>query len=343
MNSLTRDFRYAVRTLGKSPGFTLAAVVTLALGIGANTAIFSVVHGVLLKSLPYPDADRIVECQRARRQRRAPPGLRSQLPRPPRPEPQPRRSGRVDRGPRIGLRRERAGAGQRSLRVPRLLCGPRRATRRRTPVRTRRARAGRSAGRRRQPFLLGPFPVAPAGSLAPLFALRGQPLPRRRSDARGVPVSRGGAALDGAGAIRIRGQPFGPQLARRRAAARRRRAGSRALRPRRDRGAAQAGARPGRRSRGRGGRAAQGRARRTSSPGAADAARRRRVPDAGGRRERDEPGPRAHNGQAPRARRARRPGSVARQPASDAFRGDAPRLWPERVRAFSCASGAWAP
>jgi putative ABC transport system permease protein len=61
MMTLAHDVRYALRTLARSPGYAAAAVLTLALGIGANTAIFSVVYGVLVRSLPYPDSGRIVD------------------------------------------------------------------------------------------------------------------------------------------------------------------------------------------------------------------------------------------------------------------------------------------
>ena len=60
MSSLLHDLRVALRSLAKAPTFATVTVATLAVAIGANTAIFSVVDGVLLRPLPYPDADRIV-------------------------------------------------------------------------------------------------------------------------------------------------------------------------------------------------------------------------------------------------------------------------------------------
>src|ERR1051325_7163191 len=54
------DLRYALRSLARAPGFSAVAILTLALCIGANSAIFSVIHAVLLKPYPYPDSDRLI-------------------------------------------------------------------------------------------------------------------------------------------------------------------------------------------------------------------------------------------------------------------------------------------
>src|ERR671933_8121 len=61
MRNFLNDLRHGVRLLRKAPAFSIAALIVLALGIGANTAVFSIVYGVLLRPLPFADPDRLVQ------------------------------------------------------------------------------------------------------------------------------------------------------------------------------------------------------------------------------------------------------------------------------------------
>lgn len=62
MEGFWRDVRYALRGFARSPAFAVAVILAVALGIGATTAVFSVVDRILFRSLPYPHADQLVDC-----------------------------------------------------------------------------------------------------------------------------------------------------------------------------------------------------------------------------------------------------------------------------------------
>src|SRR5258708_27620046 len=79
MDAIRSDLRYAARSLRHTRGFTLVALLTLALGIGATTAIVSVADALLLRPLPYPDSDRLVSLQSTHRSSSPDGGLASPL------------------------------------------------------------------------------------------------------------------------------------------------------------------------------------------------------------------------------------------------------------------------
>ena len=145
MDDLGQDLRFAVRALAKNPGFTLVVVLTLALGIGANTAIFSLMDQILLRLLPVEEPERLVVLQRSRtllghREQPQqhdhplfPPDVRG----PPRQEHGLRRRARGVQDPRAPHGRQPDGERPRRPRLRQLLRGPRPHPRRRTALHAR--------------------------------------------------------------------------------------------------------------------------------------------------------------------------------------------------------------
>ena len=80
MTTLMQDLRYSVRMLTKSPGFTAVAIVALALGIGANTAMYSIINAMLLRPFPFRDLDRAVSVWEAEAKRTSHAGGPGQFP-----------------------------------------------------------------------------------------------------------------------------------------------------------------------------------------------------------------------------------------------------------------------
>src|SRR6185436_7790630 len=73
MDSFLKDVKYAIRSLLKHPGFAGVAIATLAIGLGANTAIFTFLNGVLLRSLPFPESNRLIVLSEKNPQKNIPP------------------------------------------------------------------------------------------------------------------------------------------------------------------------------------------------------------------------------------------------------------------------------
>src|SRR5437899_10281626 len=74
MGTLVQDVKYGFRMLVKNPGFTAVAILTLALGIGANSAVFSAIDAILLRPLPFPEGDQLMRLEQFRRKVKNPMG-----------------------------------------------------------------------------------------------------------------------------------------------------------------------------------------------------------------------------------------------------------------------------